>query len=227
MRRGQQARRLLLLIREADEVNTMASALVQPKHTWANLRSLWISELCKTGDDGQLLCALLWLLGQAKMLQFLRLPRNKLLFLPPLAKLKHLQLSIQDSSRLGQSLTCLNSLQTLFLEYDFHGPAAVERPSLDLKGLSHLSSVALKNVVPESLVLPEGAALHLHLMRLSDLKKDIWQGHAPVLESVYVCDIDLSILDASQLPSILLKPNGLRRGSFSSCTALGQQNQSC
>ena len=223
MTRGQQARKLEIesVLADAQQLNMVASAMMLPSNNWAVLRGLKITVTSSYAQTEEFCTAILWLLEHTDKLQFLRLKLTEQLFanlslhkqLPHLAKLEHLQLSLEDGSLcdLAQSLKALTSLRTLYLEFNRHTSQFDDRPDLDLSGLGKLRSVSLADVVPGSLNLPKGAALHLQMCRLSHLMEDVWKQHAPVLESVYLSVGNGDVIaDASQLPKFLVGPSGLK-----------------
>ena len=198
---------------DADRVYEVAAALLQAGHSWASLTATKVTNpdnYC-VGSTVAFQSALYWLLCNAKGLRFVRLELKTLRCMPRLAQLRHLQLYIYDGTgNLGQSLSNLRDLQTLYLKQDAD-LFPVQSPVLALTGLSQLRSVKLSNVVPASLALPLGAALHLRLRSMEDAHAAVWNSCVDFLQSVHVRDrTDAGCLrNASELPDFMSGPSVL------------------
>ena len=219
LKRAKRVRQLRLghIYIESHVVNSIAEAVSQSDNSWEQLRWLEIecSILIGPSDWNErsllLHSMLMWLLGSARQLAFLQLQMEEIRSVPCLTQLKHLNLVQKGSFKhLAGSLRHLPSLQTLSLESragDGHDPE--RRPHLDLAGLSQLHTVHLSGIVPASLTLPEGAALHLRMNSLEYARQEIWSSVALALQSISITCL-VFITEVSQLPRIFAEPSGLK-----------------
>ena len=173
MRRAQQARSLDIgPLHPSHDINIAANAVQQANNSWEQLRELnaelWGPRDCTVEDSELLHSTVCWLLGRARHLAFLHLCLYEVHCMPDLAHLKHLQLKQFSGSfcQVAGSLSGLQNLQSLSLYQQIIMSDPSERPRSALEGLSQLQVVMLDCVVPASLTLPPGAALHLRMYSL-------------------------------------------------------------
>lgn len=221
MRRAQQARSLNIgPLQSSHDINIVANAVQQANNSWEQLRELkaeHTTSVCTAEDIVLLRSTVCWLWGRARHLAFLRLLLHGLHYIPCLVQLKHLQLTLRRCSfcQVAGSLSGLVDLQTLSLDQSWGFPQKIlipsERPSLALEGLSQLQSVMLCCVVPASLTLPPGAALHLRMCNLDCVRQQVWQTVASALQSVHINSTAGEVVEhPSQLPSIFAGQSGLK-----------------
>jgi hypothetical protein len=221
LRRAQQARSLNIgPLQSSHDINIAANAVQQANNSWEQLRELkaehTTSQFCTAEDIVLFRSTVCWLWGRARHLAFLRLVLHGLHYIPCLVQLKHLQLNLRRCSfcQVAGSLSGLLNLQTLSLDQSWGSPFKIlipsERPSLALEGLSQLQSVMLCCVVPASLTLPPGAALHLGMCSLECVRQPVWQTVASALQSVDIISCDDVVGHPSQLPSIFAGQSGLK-----------------
>lgn len=166
---------------------------------------------CKTSAEDLNLLFMVWmcLVGQTQQLRYLRLTLNSLTCLPCLPSLKHLQLLIPGRicSDLLQSITCLSSLQTLYLKYYNHNK--LEAPGLYLAAMPQLQSVALDGIVPTALSLPQGAELHVRVYSLLQARHSVWSSMQEELRTFRLDTCYEDIAADDQLFNFLAKASSL------------------
>ena len=199
---------------------SVAAAVMRSDNDWMNLRAL---EACCSGEiTPEIQSALIWVLRGARNLSFLNLSLHRLAVMPRMTQLRHLQLQLDsDFCQVAESLTELQQLQTLYLRQIEYEGLPRFNPVLDLAGLPELHSVSLRNIVPSSLTLPEGAPLHLWLYSLKDAREGIWRGVAHSLQSIILFDGDQTgIATVAELPRFLQRSSGLK-SIFMALVSLG------
>ncbi len=208
VKRGHKAVRLELgQLGDGDQVNAAAAVVLQGDNRWTNLKALKVVSTGSfpNGSKVSFHSAVTWLLGNAKKLTFLRIELDRLRFMPHLVQLRHLQLTVAGGiHQLSESLGNLVNLQTIFLEQGV-GLGSDARPHLPLAGCPHLQSVMMRDVVPASMSLPHGAALHLFFLSMEDARQDVWLPLAPAMQSVYIVDVEDGgcIAQPSDIPGFL------------------------
>ena len=216
VRRAQQAHTMEFgLLAYGHQIDAAANALLQTDNTWASLKAATIVLLSartrphSTAEVISLNSAIVWLLRSAANLDYLFLRTQELRCMPHLAQLRHLQLSLREDFRaVAQSLSNLKNLETLHLD-QAHRVSPDEEADFDLTGIDKLQTVMLTNVVPASLLLPRGAALHVWMRCWGDAHAPIWQSVASALEFFWVGNDTMESV-ILQLPDILLVPSGLK-----------------
>ena len=131
-------------------------------HNAASLTSLQSLQLQLKDDRSPTSAMLLtWLLAQAPALRLLSIQQPRAFVVPPIRNLRHLVVTSQEfPAIMVAAIRQLRMLQTLWL--------GVLRPELepecaefDLAGLTHLSDVAVDNLMMPRLTLPKHCRLHL------------------------------------------------------------------
>ncbi len=208
--------------------------LLQKGNIWSNVRSLDLVYFKPELEDVHCGCshadfcnATAWLLGCASGATFLRLVAPRLPFIPRLPKLRHLQLQGQNIDSLRSSLALLLNLQTLCLKDLDHTSGRLARlhalhnvpramftsiSALRFSGLRQLRSLMLDGIVPKSLALAKGAALHIKTRDPEAARFPVWQSVIESLQSFHLdaqADLDGTALQclsaASNLRVLRLK----------------------
>ncbi len=219
LKRAQLARELLLdLPGDIAELQATLTALMQVPAGFTSLTSLAF-RAPKRFEEAQesVIMAVSWLVGQAKGLEFLSIDRVSLPHLPSLAHIRHLQLavSVENFSRLAPVLATLLTLQTLYLDGSEMQEPAAPPAHLDLQALTQLESVMLDRVVPASLLLPEGTALHAIACCLEDARDALWPTVFGALKS-FVLETGEHMKLEEDIPGWMLEPVKLDRLVLSS-----------
>ncbi len=171
--------------------------------------------------------AVSWLVGQPKGLVFLSIDRVSPPHLPSLAHIRQLQLavSVETFSRLAPVLAKLVTLQTLYLDGSEMQEPAAAPAHLDLQALTQLERVMLDGVVPASLLLPEGTALHAVACCLEDARDALWPTVFGALKS-FVLETGEHMKMEEDIPGWMLEPVKLDRLVLSSKSfGMGNDNE--
>ena len=212
--------------------------LLQKGNIWSKVRSLdlvYFKPEFKDVHYADFCNATAWLLGCASGATFLRLVAPNLPLIPRLPKLRHLQLQGQNIDSLRSSLALLLNLQTLCLKDLDYTSCRIARSvprakstsisALRFSSLRQLRSLMLDDIVPKSLALAKGAALHIKTRDPEAAKFPVWQSVIESLQSFHLdaqADLDGTALQclsaASNLRVLRLKVKSF--GSSDSPVAL-------
>ena len=219
LKRAQLARELLLdLPGDSAELKATLKALLEVPAGFTSLNSLAFRAPNRTeGAQEAVIMVVLWLVGHAKGLVFLSIDRVSLPYLPSLAHIRHLQLavSVENFWSLAPVLATLVTLQTLYLDGSEMQEPAAPPAHLDLQALTQLETVMLDAVVPASLLLPEGTALHAIACCLEDARNALWPTVLGALKS-FVLETDEQVKLEEDIPGWMLEPVKLDRLVLSS-----------
>ena len=210
MERAQFARELELDLGKEARVQDIVRALMQVPGGFHRLASLSVSafqsDAYSPAQLTYLYMAVAWLVGQSTELKYLCISLKGLPYLPCLPHIQHLQLTTSGGtlSSLAPVLASMVSLQTLCLIATDN----LAQAQLDLQALTQLQSVRLEDIMPISLNLASGTALHAIVKSVADARNFIWHSTAArgILRSFTLEAPHEQIEKESQIPNWMLGP---------------------
>ncbi|BDA51043.1 hypothetical protein COCOBI_17-2630 [Coccomyxa sp. Obi] len=187
-----------------------ARAILESPNDFRKLTGLDI-HATRTGipeDAEHVMMAVAWLLGQTRELKYLHVAFDGMPYLPRFSHIRHLQISCLDCNicRMLPIIASLGTLQTLELTRSRF--SEIDPPQIipDLQALPQLQSVVLCDLVPSSLMLAKGTALHVTVFSLRDAQSIIWDSASKAIKSFKLLSDKEEITSDAEISQWLLRP---------------------
>ncbi|BDA45355.1 hypothetical protein COCOBI_07-1420 [Coccomyxa sp. Obi] len=154
--------------------------------------------------DSMLSC-LSWLLTEACKVEVLVTPAGSRPYFPPMAALKHLQLTFfNDPGNFCRAVRNCTALETLHLHTHEGrmGSKVFRLGGLEMDGLPHLRLFVLKAYAQDLIKVPKGCQVHIQVYCGTDMQRSMWRG---VLGNIHSIDASILMPDAPILEVFLDK----------------------